>query len=40
MLFGNWYIDCLSVCFIFSTQNKMHAHLDGLIWANHVLEYI
>ena len=25
--------------FFFQFQKKMHAHLAGLIWANHVLEY-
>ena len=25
--------------FFFQLQNKMHAHLAGLIWASHVLEY-
>ena len=32
-------IVCLFVLF-FQLQNKMHAHLAGLIWANHVLECI
>ena len=26
--------------FFLQFQNEMHAHLAGLIWANHVLEYI
>ena len=32
-------IVCLFVLF-FQQQNKMHAHLAGLIWVNHVLECI
>ena len=30
----------VSIVIFFQLQNKIHAHLAGLIWASHVFEYI